>query len=317
MLPSKSNVSSQEHSGVTWIDIQNPDAETLQALEQSYHLHPIHLQESVQKVQHNQVEHEKDYLFLVMHFPMTDHRMGKLDFGQLGIFLGQDYLITIRTGKDEALANLFEEYKATEKGDGYFKQGAGYVLYAVVKQLLDEISTMIEGVVSELDELEDLVFGNSKSDAQRIGKVRQKIVRLMRLIGPKRALLEDLTDRVGTFTSQKNLPKYYSNNAKTTGRLWEIIEEAKETVEIYKDADFTSSTEQTNEILAVLTILFTLTIPITVVGAIYGMNVKLPGGVTATPWAFMGPYTTLIILFIFSSLLALGMYLYFRLKKWF
>jgi magnesium transporter len=311
----KTDMNSQYHDGVTWIDIQNPNVEELSKLEQTYGLHPVHLQESTQKVQHNQVEHEENYLFLVMHFPVVDHKTGKLNFAQIGMFLGRDYLITIRTARDKALHELFDEYK-TGKG-GYFKQGPGYVLYAVVKALLDEISSMTEEVISELDDLEEIVFDNSKSDSQRIGKVRQKIVRLMRLIGPKRALLEDLSGQIGSFTDQRNLPKYYSNNAKMAGRLWEIIEEAKETVEIYKDADFTSSTEQTNSILAILTILFTLTIPITVVGGIYGMNVRLPGGVTATPWNFLGNYTTLILLFIFSSALALGMYVYFRIKRWF
>ena len=58
----------------------------------------------------------------------------------------------------------------------------------------------------------------------------------------------------------------------------EVLEESKETIEIFKDTDFMLSTEKSNKILAVLTILFTLSIPVTVVAAIYGMNVNLPGG---------------------------------------
>jgi magnesium transporter len=100
-------------------------------------------------------------------------------------------------------------------------------------------------------------------------------------------------------------------------KLWEEIEEANETVEVYKDADFTTSTEQTNRILAILTLVFTFTIPITVVGTLYGMNVLLPGGIETGEWTFFGRYTTFIILLVLSTLMALAMYLYFKRKKWF
>ena len=56
------------------------------------------------------------------------------------------------------------------------------------------------------------------------------------------------------------------------------MEEAKETVEIYKDTDYMLSQEKTNKILGVLTIVFTLSIPATVIGTFYGMNINLPGG---------------------------------------
>jgi magnesium transporter len=61
--------------------------------------------------------------------------------------------------------------------------------------------------------------------------------------------------------------------------VYEALEEAKETVEIYKDMDYMLSQEKTNKILAVLTIVFTLCIPATVIGTFYGMNINLPGGI--------------------------------------
>ena len=113
------------------------------------------------------------------------------------------------------------------------------------------------------------------------------------------------------------MSKLYAGNVKLANKLWEEVEEAKETVEVYKDADFTSSTEQTNRILAVLTLVFTFTIPVTVIGTLYGMNVLIPGGIATGEWTFLGRYTTFIIIVILSALVAIGMYLYFKRKKWF
>ncbi len=175
---------------------------------------------------------------------------------------------------------------------------------------------MTDDVNNELDEIEDIVFDNKNSDSQRIGKLRQRIVRLSRVIGPKRLILKDLAEQVDAFTGEKYY-KYYSNNTKMVNKLWEEVEEAKETVEIYKDADFTSSTEKTNRILAILTLVFTFTIPLTVVGTLYGMNVLLPGGTATGEWTFLGRYTTFYILLTTSVILALAMYCYFKRKKWF
>jgi magnesium transporter len=76
------------------------------------------------------------------------------------------------------------------------------------------------------------------------------------------------------------------------------------------------STEKSNKILAVLTIIFTLSIPATIVGSFYGMNVKLPGGIETGDWFAMGPYTTLIVLIIVSIVPALAMIWYFRRLNW-
>jgi magnesium transporter len=310
------NITCQPHNGVTWIDTENPSAADLAILEKKYKLHPLHLNESTQKVQHLQVEREDNYLFLLLHTPFYNMQADKICVNQVGIFLGKDYVVTIRTGDTHAITDLFKQCQTNfDQTDAYFKDSA-YLVYMLISRILNDISNMTDKVVEELDEIEDQVFDNSRSDAQRIGKVRQKIVRLSRIVGPKRLILEDLAQQINAFTGKK-MAKYYSNNTKMVNKLWEVLEEAKETVEIYKDADFTTSTEKTNRILAILTLIFTFTIPVTVLGTMYGMNVPLPGGIQTGAWAFFGTYTTVAIVVAFSVVLAIAMYLYFRKKKWF
>jgi len=310
------HIRQQEHNGVTWIDVQNPGTEELKRIEDQYGLHPVHVRESLQPVQHTAVEHEKDYLFFVLREPrITTGRAHKLAVTQVGLFLGKDYVLTIHGSE---MPFITEVWQQSERGEDYYKYGAGSLLYVLVNRLLNEIGTLTDGVLDELDAMEDRVFDDRQSDAERISHLRQKIVRLSRLIGPKRVVLQDLAEQIGEFTGHgASMQKYYASNTRTVNRLWEVIGEAKDTVEIFKDADFTTSTEQTNRTLAVLTIIFTLTIPTTVVGSLYGMNVLLPGGIETGPWTFLGRYTTAIVVLGASLLLAWAMYLYFRRKKWF
>ena len=101
------------------------------------------------------------------------------------------------------------------------------------------------------------------------------------------------------------------------GRTVGVLEEMKETVEIYKDTDFIISSDRTSNVLNILTILFTLTIPATLVSSIYGMNIPLPGGLVTGPLDWFGPYTSLIVLFIAMIIPAIIMLLYFKRVGWF
>src|SRR3989344_1881265 len=307
----------QKHHDVTWIDIEHPSHEIFKQLETDYHLHPVHLRESIQKIQLTEAEHEEHYIFLLLHIPFYDTAIGKIQIYQTGIFLGKKYLITIHEGQIPVITHMFEQcLHNDDHKEQRINKSSGYLLYNIVNKLLESISALSEDTIGELDEIESLVFDNNGSDAYRIGKVRQKIVRLRRVIAPLKIVLDDLTHQINSFTGE-SLSKHYSNNTKTARKLLEIIDEAKDTVEIYKDADFTTSTEQTNQILAVLTLLFTFTIPITVLGTLYGMNVPLPGGITGGAWTFLGSYTTFKIAVVISFWSAIAMYLYFRQKKWF
>jgi magnesium transporter len=309
------NVTRIHRGTVTWLNISKPTNEQLSELEDKYSFHPVHLAESIQRVQHTEVEHEEAYLFFVLHVPVIERTSGKVLISQLGVFLGKDYLVTVHNHDIPAIKQLMNQSEAHDLSD-VLRNNSSYLLHLLIAGVLEDMSHMIDAVMHELDDIEDVVFADDGSDAQMIGKLRQKIVRLRRIIGSNKIILTDLTDQIDTFAGE-NMARYYSNNTKMSNKLWELIEEARDTVEIYKDADFTTSTEHTNRTLMILTLLFTFTLPITVLGTLYGTNLVLPGGIEAEAWSFLGRYTTFGLLVGASVSVAVGMYLYFKSKKWF
>jgi len=86
-------------------------------------------------------------------------------------------------------------------------------------------------------------------------------------------------------------------------------------MEIYKDTDFVLSNEKTNKVLAVLTMIFTLAIPSTVIGTFYGMNVNLPGGIENN-LMILGPFSTFVVIIIASAIPAIIMFMYFKKLGW-
>lgn len=306
----------QKHQTLTWIDIENPTREELAKLTSEYKFHPLHLEDSLLRGQPPQVEREDNYIFLILHFPSYDVAKNKVFISQVGIFLGKDYLITLHEDSAPEVRRLFDALEKDHKDHGVeFNKSAGFLLYSVIGGLLDDLLALVQVTTKELDDIEEKVFDNKASDAFQIGQLRQKIIRLKRIVASLRNVLGDLTPLIDEFTHE-NLSRYYASNSKMTNKLWETITEAKETVEVYKDADFTTSTEKTNSILVVLTLLFTLTLPATVMGTLYGMNIEMPGSLSAGPWTLFGRYTTLMFVIFMSITPVVTMLWYFKRKNW-
>lgn len=308
-----------KHKKVTWTDIINPNRRVIGELAEQYPFHPLHLEDCISKSQFPKIEQsdEDKYLFLLLRFPRYNKEIDKIAVHQLCFFLGKNYLVTVHEDSNDAISDIFNECKDNKvERDVYIGNSSAYLLYRIIEKLTDDLSPLLQSILKEVDEVEDIVFDDKHSAIFKIGQLRQKIISLRRVIGPLRALLTEMIVRINKF-SLSNLTVYFEDISHRLDKAWETLEEAREIVDIYKDSDFTLSTEKTNKILAVLTIIFTLSIPATIVGTFYGMNILLPGGLEAGAWKFWGEYTTLIIVIIFAVLPAVLMFTYFRKKGWF
>jgi magnesium transporter len=194
-------------------------------------------------------------------------------------------------------------------------KSSGYLLHKIIDALVDDLFHLLMKVVGNIDDIEDSVFDERISIPRQISLLRREITTLRRIVFPLRRTVLDLTKDAQRF-SKEDLTPYFRDVQDHIEKVYETLEEAKETVEIYKDTDFMLSTEKTNKILAVLTIVFTLSIPATVVGTFYGMNINIPGGIVTGPWEQLGRYTTLIFILILSAMSALLMVFYFRRLGW-
>lgn len=317
--PKKEKMQKIQHKKITWIDIINPSRKDISQLAQDFPFHPLHLEDAISKGQFPKIEEseEDQYLFVLLRFPRYKASEKKIIITQICLFLGKNYLVTIHDDTTDAISHIFNECKNNlEERTAYISNSSSNLLYIIIDQLTKDLYPLLQVILQEVDEAEDIVFDDKVSAVFSVGQLRQKIITLRRVIGPLRTLLAEMEERINKFTAS-NLSVYFDNIIHRVEKAWETLEEARETVEIYKDSDFTFSTEKTNRILAVLTIIFTLSIPATVIGTFYGMNILLPGGIEAGNWTFWGEYTTFIVILIAVLVPVLLMIWYFRKRGWF
>ncbi|MEM2339386.1 MAG: magnesium transporter CorA family protein [Nitrososphaerales archaeon] len=301
--------------GITWINIEKPTREHITLLAQRYPFHRLDLEDCLSKIQLSKVDEYENYLFIILHFPILNES-GMIQSSQVSIFLGEDYLITIHQGDLKPLVEFFQSCKNEEnRREKLINKGSAFLLYHIIDSLVDNIFPILDKLVGELNEVEDKVFDEKIEAVREVTLLRRKIADLRRITFPLRRVTKDLATKVQRFSNQDIL-NYFDDVNDHIEKVWDILEECKETIEIYKDTDFMLSTEKTNKILAILTIVFTLSIPATVIAAFYGMNIPLPGGIETGPWTFLGPYTTLIVIIIMAAIPALLMLIIFYRLGW-
>ena len=313
----------QEHiekinnDGNLWIDIEKPTRKLLvEELGKRYNFHELNLDDCLSKIQIPKIDRYKDHIFIILQFPTSQKEKGIPRFSQLSIFAGMNYLVTVHQGDLRPVIEMFQICKKShEQRQALMGRSSGYLLHSIIDVLVDDLLHILMKVVGNLDDIEDAVFDDKVAVAKEISLLRREITTLRRVVIPLKRIVLEMTKDIQKF-SEEDLTLYFDDVKDHIDKVLEALEESKETIEIYKDTDFMLSTEKTNKILAVLTILFTLSIPATVIGTFYGMNVNVPGGIQTGAWTFFGTYTTLIVILIISSLFALLMLWYFRRLGW-
>jgi magnesium transporter len=323
------------NEGLTWMNIEKPTREIMEKLlESGYHFHELNIEDCISKIQIPKVDKYADHIFIVFHFTSSPSsspilaaaytkkkaRKGSsttLHFSQLSIFTGWNFLVTIHQGDLQPLNELFQLCKQGDSSQKEELMGktSGYLLHTIIDVLVDDLFHILMKLVGNIQDIEDAVFDDKVEVVKEISILRREITILRRIVFPLKRIVSDITRNIQKF-SEEDLTKYYNDVEDHINKVLEVLESSKETIEIYKDTDFMLNTEKTNQILAVLTIVFTLSIPAAIVGTFYGMNVHLPGGIETEAWNFFGRYTTLIIVLIISAVSVFLMYWYFHRVGW-
>ena len=319
-IPIENKIETIQGKEFVWIDLQNPDRNDVEKLAQKYNFNALNIEDCMTKFELPKLDSYDDHFFVILHFPPLAQKIGISKNSQLSIFVGKDFLVTVHQGDLKPLVELVETCKTTvdqQRKARLLGKSSGLLLHEILDVLVDDLLHTSRKIIANLDEIEDRVFDESKPVARSIALLRREINRLRRIVNPLKKFVLEIAKHVKRFSGSEDdeLTLFYDDVIDHIDKVIETLEESRETMEIYKDTDFVLSTEKTNKVLAVLTIIFTLAIPSTVIGTFYGMNVDLPGGIGNNS-IFLGPFTTFIIVIIASAIPAIMMFTYFKKLGW-
>ena len=278
--PIERKIETIQGNGFAWIDLQNPDRDDVEKLAEKYNFNELNIEDCMTKFELPKLDSYDDHFFVILHFPPLAQKIGISKNSQLSIFIGKDFLVTVHQGDLKPLVELVQTCKSNsdqELKNRLLGESSGDLLHEIIDVLVDDLLHTSRKIIANLDEMEDNVFDESKPVARSIALLRREINRLRRISVPLKRFVLEIAKNVKRFSdnSDDELALYFDDVIDHIDKVIETLEESRETMEIYKDTDFVLSNEKTNKVLAVLTIIFTLAIPSTVIGTFYGMNVNL------------------------------------------
>jgi magnesium transporter len=297
-------------AGLTWIHLEAPNHEQAQSLANRFGWHPLDVEDVLSNRQRPKVDEytEEGYLFLVLHFPVYDKRARRLNAGELDVFLGPNYLVTLPTTELLPVRRLFERCETDELfRERLFSKGSGRLLYEVLDDLFDYCFPILDKIGHKLGSIENDVFeGKSDEVVRDISDVKQEIISYRKIIRPERSTLRLLERQVERFLPEE-LELYFDDIVDAAERIWDQLDNYKEVVEALEDTNESVIAHRQNDVLRILTVFSVVLLPLTLISGIFGMNVGFPGeGTHAAFWIVVGIMVATI----------LGMVGFFRFKRW-
>src|SRR6266516_5481417 len=293
------NVQTVTGEGLRWVNIERPSPLETAWLEEHFDFHPLDFEDVLSRNQRPKIDEYPDYLFIVLHFPVFDRAVGRLNAGELDIFVGRDFVVTLPNQPLQPIAYLFERCRAKEElREQLFSRGSGYLLYRLVDDSFDYCFPMLRKIGNKLDALEEEIFeGRSEEVVRDISNVKQEIINFRKVIRPQRPVLRDLERVKERYLSpDMDLEIYFDDIVDAHERIWDMLENYKEVVEALAETNESVISHRVNDILRVLTSISVIVLPLTLLASIWGMNVRVPGeGDMTAFWVIAGVMVVLLI----------------------
>jgi magnesium transporter len=295
--PAEPNVEVVEWGDLRWINIERPGPVDRAWLEEHFEFHPLDYEDVLSRNQRPKIDEYPDYLFIVLHFPVFDKSVGRLNAGELDMFIGPDYLITLPNQPLPPVEWLFERCRSSEETrEALFSKGSGYLLYKIVDDSFDYCFPMLRKMGTKLERIEEDIFeGRSEEVVRDISSSKQEIINFRKIIRPQRAVLRDL-ERTKQRYLAEDLEVYFDDIVDASERIWDMLENFKEVVEALEDTNESVLSHRVNEVLRVLTAFSVIILPLTLIASVWGMNVGVPGEAGETAfWTILGAMLALLV----------------------
>ena len=261
-----------------WVDLEDPTPEeTKRVLEDVFHFHPLSIEDCVMVSESPKIEEyqprEGDlfppYLFMVIHAVDYSRKDGVFATTELNFFLGRNFLVTYHEGPARSV-QLTEERAV--RGTGGIARAPDRVAYNLLDSIVDNYKPALDELAMEIAELEQQALERpTRETLNKILQVKKEVLHLRQIIGPQREVLARLAR--GEFKLiRAHLVPYFRDVYDALFRISELAQGYADSLTGTLQVYLNMSSNQTAEVVKVLTLITVLTTPVMIVGTWYGMN---------------------------------------------
>jgi magnesium transporter len=258
----------REKGDFVWIGFHEPTQQDLRILQAQFGLHELAIEDALSAHQVPKLEVYGDSLFVVLRTAQLDQ--GKVVFGETCIFVGEDYIISVRHGASQSYMPVRVRCEASPK---LLTHGVDYVLHALLDFVVDNYMPVVAAAVDEVDAIEERLLESrlTSADIQRIYELRRELVRLRRVAAPMVEVCSRLRHVELPFMD-KNMRPYFKDVLDHVTRVNETIDGLREVLSFaFEAAHLLESSRQGDVSRRFAGWAAILAVP-TAIAGIYGMN---------------------------------------------
>ena len=194
-----------EHGGFAWIGLYRPTADELDALAAEFGLHPLAVEDTRKGHQRAKLERYGDTLFIVLRPARYLDDVEQVEFGELHIFIGPDFAITIRHAESPNLAKVRHRLESSPE---LLAKGPEAVLYAVLDEVVDEYTPVDSGLENDIDEIEEQLFSGDPAVTRRIYDLASEVMEFQRATRPLVGMFDALERGFEKYAVDLELQRY-------------------------------------------------------------------------------------------------------------
>jgi magnesium transporter len=294
-----------EPDTLVWADVVSGTAAELAAMGEEFDIHPVALEDCHhQRKQRPKVEEYPGHVLLVAYAAKPGTRGQRVQLHELDLVAGKNFLVSFHAGRPIDAESVAKRIKAHPE---LAREGAGFLLYVVLDELVDSFFPTLDGIGARVEDLEEAVFAGSSDVQNQIFALRKDLIAVRRVAGPMRdAMILLLRRELGLFSAEAR--RYLQDIYDHLIRVVESVEDYQDLAAGALEANLTVASNRVNTVARNLTAYAAIFAVITMISGIYGMNfVHMP----ELGWRF-GYAWALGLMTVGAG----GLWLYFKRKGW-
>ncbi|WP_299166489.1 magnesium/cobalt transporter CorA [uncultured Arthrobacter sp.] len=309
----------RNNAGMAWIGLYRPDGAEVQRVADEFALHELAVEDALHGHQRSKLERYGETLFAVLRPARYLDAEEMVEFGELHVFVGPDFIVTIRQAESPDLAKVRRRLEAQPE---LLALGPQAVLYAILDEVVDQYAPVVAGLENDIDEIEDELFSSAPDVARRIYELSREVIGVQRATHPLRPMLDALLAGADKYGMDSELQPRLRDVQDHVIRVIERVDSFRILLQNALSVHATLVTQRQNEEMRHLSeaslaqseevktisswaaILFAPTL----VGTVYGMNFEF---MPELDWVLGYPFALALML-----LMGVGLYLTFKRKKW-
>jgi magnesium transporter len=252
-----------------WIGLHEPTEQEFEAVRTEFHLHELAVEDAIHAHQRPKLELYGDTIFVVLKTARYVDSEEIIHLGEILIFIGEGFIVTVRHGQGTGLHDLREQVESDKE---MLRHGPAGVLHAIVDKVVDDYGPALEGLDEDITEVEDEVFSeNWRNRAERIYKLKREVLQFLKAVTPLTEPLERLAEREHPLVPDE-VRAYFRDVNDHLSRVRDQLEGYRDLLTSVLEANLSQVGVRQNEDMRKISAWVAIAAVPTMIAAVYGMN---------------------------------------------